>query len=110
MAHGRMHALGGLLAVQPYHTIVMHGQKKVELQITPAPKGMGLSTPRSGGAGAAQGHPIQSSSARSTTGHHWAGFWRCNCVVPHKSVMHEGCMHAGVRWAGQPVLPRCLTL
>ena len=36
-------------------------------QITPTPKGMGLSARRSGGGGAAQGHPNQSSGARSTT-------------------------------------------
>ena len=41
--------------------------KKKISQITPTPKGMGLSARRSGGGGAAQGHPIHSSSARSTT-------------------------------------------
>ena len=41
--------------------------KKKESQITPTPNEMGLSTPRSGGGGAAQGHPNQSSGARSTT-------------------------------------------
>ena len=41
-------------------------------QITPTLKGMGLRTPRSGGGGAAQGHPNQSSGARSTTEYiHW---------------------------------------
>ena len=36
-------------------------------QIASTPKGMGLSTPRSWGGGAGQGHPNQSGSARGTT-------------------------------------------
>ena len=42
-------------------------KNKNKSQITPISKGMGLSTRRSGGGGAAQGHPNQSSGARSTT-------------------------------------------
>ena len=42
-------------------------KEKTDSQITPTPKRMGLSTPRSGGGGVAQGHPNQSGSARSTT-------------------------------------------
>ena len=42
-------------------------KKKKKSQITPTPKDMGLSARRSGGGGAAQGHPNQSSGARSTT-------------------------------------------
>ena len=36
-------------------------------RIAPTPKGMCLSTQRSGGGGAVQGHPNRSSSAKSTT-------------------------------------------
>ena len=43
-------------------------KKKKESQITPTPKGMDLSAPRSRGGGAAQGHPNHSSGARCTTG------------------------------------------
>ena len=43
------------------------GKKKEKSQITPTPKEMGLSARRSGGGGAAQGHPSQSSGAGSTT-------------------------------------------
>ena len=43
-----------------------HIREKKGSWITPTPKGMGLSSPRSGGGGAAQGHRNQSSGARST--------------------------------------------
>ena len=42
-------------------------RKKEKSQIAPTPKGMGISNRRSGDGGAAQGHPNQSSGARSTT-------------------------------------------
>ena len=42
-------------------------KKKRKSQITPTPKEKGLSARRSGGGGAAQGHPNQSSGTRSTT-------------------------------------------
>ena len=49
------------------HLVAQAAAEKKKSQITPTPKGMGLSARRSGGGGAAQGHSNQSSGARSTT-------------------------------------------
>ena len=79
---GAWHACTPVLATPGARGVA---KKKKKSQITPTPKGMGLSARKSGGGGAAQGHPSQSSSAGSTTATPLRGsrvLVRCCCQHP----------------------------